>query len=208
MNRTMNRARAVLVAALVSSGCARAPTQTSAPEPVTLEQLHLAERYGEVVLLAASVIEGEGESRARVAEARFFRALAWLAQDPHANQARALLELRTLEFEYSDQIWGQLAAVHVAAATRIDALQATLLELVSEQRELQVRIDALTQRSTELAAELVARDGVVAKLERERSELLVLLEQTRAEAAATAVRLRELELELAALKQIDMQREP
>lgn len=206
----MNRFRLLLVAALALSGCARAsePTQAPAVEAATLEQLYLAKRYGELVLLATSVIESEGESRERVAEARFFRALAWMAQDPYGNQARALLELRTLEFEHADLIWGQLAALQVAAATRVDALQATLFELVGEQRELQARIEALEQRVTELDAQLTERDAEIVKLERELRSLTEQLEQARTDAATTAVRLRELEAELAALKQIDMQREP
>lgn len=198
----------VLLAASIMCGCARSPSPTVAPPEQTLQQLYMGERYGEVVLLATSIIDAEASAPERVAEARFFRALAWLANDPHGNQARALLELRTLEFEHADVIWGQVAAHYVATATRVDALQATLLELGVEQRELQGRIEVLEQSLADLQAELTERDEKLAALERERDDLNKQLEAARAEMAATAARLRELEDELAQLKQIDMQREP
>ncbi|HVH99765.1 MAG TPA: hypothetical protein VM869_13680 [Enhygromyxa sp.] len=205
----MRIAKLVLLLVLIATACVRPSTHTAAPATEqTLQQLYMAERYGEVVLLAASIIDGEPDERERTAEAHFFRALAWLAQGSHENQARALLELRTLEFEYDDVIWGRVAAHYVATATRVDALQATLLELGVEQRELQGRIEVLEQSLIDVQAELVVRDEKLAALERERDELTEQLEAARVEAAATAARLRELEDELAALKQIDMQREP
>lgn len=203
--------RAVLILLVMSfmTACAHEPEPTEAPVvEAGLQQLYLAERYGEVVLMAQGIIEAEPEQRERVAEARFFRALAWMAQDPRGNQARALLELRKLEFEFSDVVWGRFAALYVATATRVDALQATLLEVSFEQRELQARIEVLEQSLVELHAELGKRDTEVDGLERERNELTEQLEEVRAEAAAAVARQRELEDELAALKQIDMQREP
>jgi hypothetical protein len=199
----------VLIGALTLPACARAPERTAAPvAEATLQQLYLAERYGELVLEAASVIKAQPDDRERVAEARFFRALAWMAQDPHANQARALHEFRTLEFEFGDVIWGDVAALYVATATRVDALQATLLELGFEQRELQARIEVLERSLADVHTELAERDTKIEALQRERSELAEQLEAARAEAKKTVARLRELEDELAALKQIDMQRDP
>lgn len=193
---------------LATSACAAGSRPSTAPVvETTLQQLYMAERYGEVVLAASSIIDAHAD-RERTAEARFFRALAWLAQNPHANEARALLEFRTLEFEYDDLLWGRIAALYVAAATRVDALQATLLELGFEQRELHGRIEALEQQLADLHAELVVRDEQIKALERERNELIEQLEEARKQTAATLARLRELEDELAALKQIDMQREP
>jgi septal ring factor EnvC (AmiA/AmiB activator) len=205
----MRLAKLVVTTALVIAACARMPEPTVVPVPEpTLQQLYLAERYGEVVLMAAAIVQAEPEQRERVAEARFFRALAWLARDPHRNQARALLELRKLEFEFSDVIWGPVAALYVATATRVDALQATLLELGFEQRKLQAHIEVLEQSLVELHAELDKRDTEIDGLERERKQLTEQLEAARAEAATTGARLRELEDELAKLKQIDMQLEP
>jgi septal ring factor EnvC (AmiA/AmiB activator) len=202
--------RILLAAALALAGCVGGKTATATPEAEapSLAELFAAERYGEVQLLAASVIQAPNEGREDVAEARFFRALAWLARDPLGNQERALLELRTVEFEYTDLVWGRLAAHYVGEAARVDALQATLLELAVEQRDLQMRIDELERNLEELHAELATRDAEITKLARERGELLEQLEQARELAATTAVRLRELEDELAALKQIDMQLEP
>jgi chromosome segregation ATPase len=200
----------ILVVALLMPACAREPEATVTPvaEAATLEQLYLQERYGELVRLATHVIEDEDTSRAREAEARFFRALAWLAEDPQDPHDRALLELRTLEFEFPELIWGRIAALHVASATRLQALQATLLSLAAEQSELQVRIDVLEQSLIDVQSQLDERELQLAELGRERSELLEQLEQARAEMDATAARLRELENELEALKLIDMQREP
>lgn len=202
--------RLYLALALALTACA--PTQASTRAPVavapTLEQLYMDRRYGEVVLLAASVIEAEAEDRERVAEARFFRALAWLAHDPPGKQARALLDLRKLEFEHGDLLWGRLAGLHVAALTRVDVLQTTLLELAIEQRDLQARVEVLEQALAELHAERIEREAEHATLARERNELLEQLDETRKQATTLAARLRELEDELAALKQIDMQREP
>lgn len=200
----------VLAAALMLSGCAgeRAPTQAPVVEAPTLEELYVARRYGELVLLAASILEAEHHNPERIAEARFFRALAWLAQDPRGKQAHALHELRKLEFEHPDLLWGRLAALHVAAVTRIEALQATLLELAVERRALQERIDALEQNLADLQVERSKKEAQHAALARERNELVEQLDEARKQATATAARLRELEDELAALKQIDMQREP
>ncbi|HLT37282.1 MAG TPA: hypothetical protein VK034_13405 [Enhygromyxa sp.] len=199
---------ALMLMLLLACGRAGAPTHAPVVEPPTLEQLYVDKRYGELVLQAASLIEAEGGDRQQLAEARFFRALAWLAQDSHGKQSRALLELRKLEFEYPDLLWGRLAALQVAAATRAEVMQATLLELAIEHRDLQARIDELEQSLVELHAELGKRDGEIARLGRERSELTEQLAEAREQVAALTQRVQELEDELAALKQIDMQREP
>lgn len=202
--------RLVLAAVLALAGCAAGPRPSQAPavEAPTLEQLYLDERFGEVVVAAEGIIEADDEPRERVAEARFYRALAWQARDPYGNRDRALLELRNVEFEYSDLIWGRLAGHHVADAARVDALQVTLLELAVEQRDCLARIDELEQHLADAQSELAARESKLADVERERDELREQLDSARTRAAETAVRLRELEAELAALKQIDMQREP
>lgn len=196
--------------ALTLGACQASPRASARPvvEAPTLEQLYLAGRVGEVVLLAHSVIDAPNQPRERVAEARFFRALAWLARNPHSNRDRVLFEFRALEFEYADLIWGRLAGHYVADAARIDALQATLLELAVEQRDLLVRIDELEHSLAAVLAKLAERESEVVELERERGDLREQLGSARARAEALAVRLRELEGELAALKQIDMQREP
>jgi hypothetical protein len=204
----MRIAALLLIGSLALSACAHTSERSTTHTEETLQQLYLAERYGELVLRAGSIIHASPDDRERVAEARFFRALAWMAQDPHANQARALLEFRTLEFEYDDVIWGDVAALYVATATRVDALQATLLELGFEQRALQARIEVLEQSLADVHAELAERDARLEDLQRERNELLEQLDSARAEAKKTVARLRELEGELAALKQIDMQRDP
>lgn len=204
----MRSAALLLIGTLALSACAHTLEPSTTPTEETLQQLYLAERYGELVLRVASIINETPDDRERVAEARFFRALAWMAQDPHANQARALLEFRTLEFEYDDVIWGDVAALYVATATRVDALQATLLELSFEQRALQERIEVLEQSLADVHGQLAERDAKIDGLQRERNELLEQLDIARAEAKKTAARLRELEGELAALKQIDMQRQP
>jgi hypothetical protein len=195
---------------LVVLGCAHPPAPAVAPtaEAATLDRLYLEQRYGELALLAAGVMADEAATRERIAEARFFRALAWLAEDPQGNQDRALLELRRLEFEFSDVIWGRLAALHVASATRVQALRATLLELAAEQSAMQVRVEALEQSLADLQGELTERELEIAEFQRARNELLEQLDQERSEMAATSARLRELENELEALKQIDMQRDP
>ncbi|MFO7566374.1 MAG: hypothetical protein R6X02_27270 [Enhygromyxa sp.] len=210
----MSKGCLLVALALGLSACAPAPQRSQAPEveALTLEQLYLAERYGELVLLAASILEAEAGAEAeepeRAAEARFFRALAWLVQDPPGKHARALLELRQLEFEHPDLLWGRLAGLYVAAMTRVEVLQATLVELAIEQRDLQTRLEALEQSLAELLAERSKREADLAALNRERNQLVEQLEEARKQAVEAAARLRELEDELAALKQIDMQREP
>lgn len=206
-----SRSWLALAAALALTGCARAPRPAAAPvvvEAPTLEQLYLSKRYGELVLQATAILDAGAGDRERVAEARFYRAIAWLAQDPHGKQARALHDLRKLEFESSDLLWGRIAALYVAAVTRADVLQTTLLELAIEQRDLQTRVEALEHGLAELHAELAERDADLAGLTRERNELVEQLDEAREQAATLVERIRELEAELAALKQIDMQREP
>ncbi len=200
----------LLVFGLVSIACVSSPRSARAPvdEPPTLEQLYVDQRYGELVLAAANVIDAEGVVREAVAEARLFRALAWSAVDPHRNQPRVLAELRVLELEYPDLVWGRMAAHLVEQLTRADALQATLLELVLERRELRARIETLEQRLAEVQSELDQADSERVAVGRERAELVEQLELARTQVASTAARVRELEDELAALKQIDMQREP
>jgi hypothetical protein len=207
----MRAATLLLSVALGLGACSSPQAQTQAPadDPPTLAQLFVAERYDELELLAAGVIDDpEQDDRERVAEARFFRALAWLAQDPPGKQPRALFELRKLELEDADLLWGHLAGLHVTALTRVEVLQLTLLELAIEQGHLQVRIDALEGELADRIAERSKREADLAALTRERNDLLEKIDEARKQATVTAARLRELEDELAALKQIDMQREP
>ncbi len=202
----MSRAWILVVAAALA--CAR-PGPSEAPEPApTLEQLFVAERHAELVRAAEAALADEDLPRERVAEARFYRAIAWLAGAPGNARARGLAELRALEFEYPDLIWGRLAELEVAAAGRVEALQATLVELALAQHEAHAELEALARRLAEREAALARTKAEADKLERERADLRAQLEQARARLVEQSAALAELEAELAALKQIDMQREP
>lgn len=205
-------ARFVLMSILLLGlgACTPAPAPTIDPvaaEP-TLEQLYAERRHGEVVLLATEIVESDPEDREAVAHARFFRAMSWVAQDRRVEQARGLLELRALEFEYADFVWGQIAAAYVSKILRADLLQEALLELTLELRDVEQHIRALEQSLAETQATLAQRDTKLTTVERERDQLRVKLDEALAQAELTAGRILELEEELAALKQVDMQREP
>lgn len=178
-----------------------------AAEP-SLEQLYTAGRHGEVVLLAAELIDADPEDRQAVARARFFRAMSWLAQDRQLERARGLLELRTLEAEYADSVWGRIAGAYAGRILRTDLLQEAVLELTLDLRDLEQHIRTLEQSLTEAQTKLEERDTKLAAVERERDQLRVKLDQAAAQAKLTASRITELEEELNALKQVDMQREP
>jgi flagellar motility protein MotE (MotC chaperone) len=173
-----------------------------------LEQLYAAERHGEVVLRATEILQDDPDDRELVAHARFFRAMSWLEQDRRMPQARALLELRELELEFGDCVWGQIAGAYVDTLLRMYQLQEALLELTLELREHEQQIRTLEQRLAEALTTLAGRDAKLTAVEHERDQLREQLDQAKAKATLNANRILELEAELAALKQVDMQREP
>ncbi|KIG14621.1 hypothetical protein DB30_06500 [Enhygromyxa salina] len=194
--------------ALVACKAPLQPATAPASDEPTLEQLYTAGRHGEVVLLATSIIDGHPERREAVAHARFFRALSWLAQGPRIERARGELELRTLELDHADSVWGKIAAAHASKILRADALQEALLELTLELRELERQTSDLEHALAEAEASVEQRDAKLATLEREREQLRAQLDAAQAAAKLAAGRILALEEELAALKQVDMQREP
>ncbi|PRQ05601.1 hypothetical protein [Enhygromyxa salina] len=199
-----------LVLILVAGACHPPPTPVLAPaaaEP-TLEQLYTEGRHGEVVLLATAIIDEHPGRRETVAHARFFRAMSWLAQDRRIERARGELELRALELDYADCVWGQIAGAYASKLFRVDALQSALLELTLELRELEGQISTLEHELAEVEANGEQRDAKLAAVERERDQLRAQLDAAQAGAKLAESRIVALEEELAALKQVDMQREP
>jgi len=201
--------RVALIVALGLAACTPSPEPVVAPTAAnpTLEQLYMAGRHGEIVAQAAAIIDASVDAEA-LAHARFFRAMAWLAQDNRAAQAQAFLELRELELEFSDYVWGRLAAAYVAKYVRAELLQEALLECTLELRGLEHELEVLAQSHAEAVATLGQREAKHSSLEHERDQLKNQLDEVQAKASAAAQRIVILEEELAALKQIDMQRDP
>jgi hypothetical protein len=191
------------------SACEPPPEPSVAPlttEP-TLEQLYTAGRYAELVVLAAATISSTPDAEI-LAHARFFRAMAWLAQDERAAQARAFLELRELELQFSDYVWGRIAAAYAAKIVRGEILQEALLECTLDLRALEQEFSELEQRHAETVTALTQREAKQSSLEHEREQLRKQLEEAQVKINAAAARVFALEEELAALKQVDMQRDP
>jgi hypothetical protein len=201
----------VLVLALAACKPASAPPITPVAAAPSLDQLHhlyMTGRHGEAVLMATAIVQGNPDDREIVAHARLFRAMSWLEQDRRVEQARALLELRELELQYGDHVWGQLAAAYVDKILRADLLQEALLELTLELRELEQEIRGLELILAQTQAELATRDAKMSSVEQERDHLREQINAAKVKAKLDAGRILELEAELAALKQVDMQREP
>jgi hypothetical protein len=206
---------ALLLLTLALAGCHALPGAAVEPSPVeadaaapTLEQLYAARRYGEVVLTATGILEAGAEDPELVAHARFFRALARLAQGGHNGRARGLAELRELELEHPESAWARVAAAYVAHIARADALQGALVELTLELRELRKLVASLEQQLAETEAEAARKSADLASMQNERSQLRERLGEVEAQATSAARRIVALEEELAGLKRIDMQRDP
>jgi chemotaxis protein MotB len=183
------------------------PNEAEAAAP-TLEQLYAAHRYGEVVLMATGIVEAGTDDPELVAHARFFRALARLAQGGRGVQARGIAELHELELELPDSAWGRVAAAYMAHISRADALQEALVEFTLELHELRGLVASLEQQLAEAEAETARKSADLASVQSERSQLRERLAEVEAQAASAARRVAALEEELAGLKRIDMQRDP
>lgn len=218
MSAPARRTRLMLGAALVLAACPAKPepidpgtfsssSRTTPSTPAALELLFAAGRYGEVVAYSTQAL-AKVESTGHAAHLRLLRALARLSQHARSDQERGLTELRELELEFPDLVWGRMAALYVAQLTRADVLHESMLQAGVELRQLQDRIRVLEAEIADARSGEAHRQAKLSAIEGDREQLRKQLDEVQIRATAQVRRIAELEEELAALKRIDMQREP
>lgn len=143
-----------------------------------------------------------------VARLRLFRALARLDCRSTRSTRDAFIELRSVERDYPDRMWGRIARVFIDEVVREQALQQSLARSEAEAAQLTDRITTLERELLVSQTDVSEQKLALVSLRSERRKLQASLEQLTEQADAQRVRLKELEAELAGLKSIDMAREP
>jgi chromosome segregation ATPase len=205
--------RWMVVATLVSA-CSRspaaAPAVVSAPAEPELwagDALFAEGRCGEAVAAYSAALE-ETTTRDATARLRLFRALARLECASTQSTEQAFGELRALERDYPTLVWGRLARLFIDELVREQALQQTLSRAEAELARLDEQIERLEQDVRTARADATDHKALLATLRSERRTLQDAYEQATEKATAAQRRVEQLEAELAALKRIDMAREP
>lgn len=188
------------------AGCAPPPQPPSAPAPPppTADDLLAAGDYGRA---RAAYLREErtGQTPSDVARARFFRALARLAQ---RDAALAQEELRSLAALEPPDMWTRLARVLSDELARTTVLREELRDAGAELHLLRLRIQILEEALEESQQEVTQRQEEIDTLREDRLRLQAALRDAEERAADNARQVRELEEALDALKRIDMQRDP
>lgn len=208
------RTHLALLVGLVASpwGCARRTDTTpvppiEAPTEPDPDRLFAEGRFEAAVAAYTDALATELDPSERT-RLRLFRALALRARgDRHGNRL-ALEALREIEHQQERTIWGRIARLFVDEMAREEALRDTVLQAAARLRDVQAEVEALEAQLAERDELLEEQRSNLANLKEERSRLAGQLSEAEAQAEKQAARLQELERELAALKQIDMQRQP
>lgn len=194
-----------LVVALVC-GCASAPSTPTASSPrstkPTADDLFVHGRYAD----AATAYERELELGERVVELQIFKLFALLASE--APSWTLVDELRTLERTYPRSRWGHVAGVLASEIDRGTVLRQAVMAAGADLRAAEQRVEDLTQKIATLTTLTAEQQAAIASLRDERTRLQQQARELEEHATDRDAKLRELEAELAALKQVDMQRPP
>lgn len=143
-----------------------------------------------------------------VAKTRFFRAVARIAIGNLAAKELARRELWQLEHEYASSVWGMLARLYLGEVSRGRVLRQTILHAGAELHHAQERIAELEGDLAQLGEQNAELQQTLTAMKEERARLQWQVKEAQEKSAAQEARVRELEEELAALKRIDMQRQP
>lgn len=200
--------RSLLYLAILAYGCAAKAPPPSAPEvpheapPPTGDELFAAGRNAD----AAAAYEHELERGERVVELQVLAVAARLADE--APAWTQLDKLRVLERTYPRSAWGHLAGVLANEIDRATVLRQAVMAAGADLRAAEQRVDQLAQKITTLTAQVADQQAALTALRDERTKLQLQVRDADDRATAHEARIHELEAELAALKQIDLQRAP
>jgi chromosome segregation ATPase len=180
---------------------AAAPSVAAAPRS-SGDALFVAGRYAEAIKAYRLELQ-RGE---RVVEIETLVAIARLAnQTPAAEVAD---ELHRLERTYPRSRWGKIAGALAGEIDRGTVLRQAVMAAGVDLRGTQDKLDQLTQKLTEATAQQADQQAAIAALRDERGKLQHQVKDLEDRATAQETHIKELEAELAALKQVDMQRSP
>jgi chromosome segregation ATPase len=197
---------ALALALALGCACTPAPSIPAASSPrrtkPTADELFVQGRYADAV----REYERELERGERVAELQLFKLFAKLASDVPGWQL--VDELRTLEQTYPRSRWGHLAGVLASEIDRGTVLRQAVMAAGADLRAAEERVAELTQKVTALTTQTAEQQTTISTLREERGRLQQQVRELEEAATSRDARIRELEAELAALKQVDMQRSP
>lgn len=189
-------------------GCAsRADVEAPAPPGTEGDRMLAAghDRAAADAYLAAQVELEDPETRARLA---VMQAIALLGTgDPGAERSALRILVRT-EMDHRPSVWGRVAGIIAADLSRETALRETLVRLSADLADARsklaratVELDARNQRGEADVASIAALETQGRRLEK-RVEVL------EAELVLRERELEDLRAELAALKRVDLSRDP
>lgn len=192
---------------LVVCACAATSPRTAAPPTASAprssgDELFIAGRYAESIK-AYRVELQRGE---RVVEIETLVAIARLADQ--APAAEVADELHRLERTYPHSRWGKIAGTLANEIDRGTVLRQAIMAAGVDLRGAQDKLDQLTQKLTVATTQQADQQAAIAALRDERGKLQHQVKDLEDRATSQETHIKELEAELAALKQVDMQRSP
>lgn len=198
-------------AMVFSLACGRARPDSAPPttptRPTSAESLLMSGAFTSAI--AAYDRELENESAPEViAKAQFLRAVARLAVGNPQAKELAKQELWRLEHEHATTLWGVLARLYLGEVTRGRVLRQTILHAGVELHRARERIGELEDELARAGDKHAELERTLTALKEERARLQWQLKEAQDKNAAQETRVRTLEESLAALKRIDMERQP
>lgn len=199
----------LVIIAMALASCASSPPSpppTSLPQDrqQTADELFARGRYA----AAVDAYRNEVKRGERVAEMRTMVLVAQLAQGASDQPGASVDELRGVESEFPSSRWGRIAGVIASEIARGTVLRRELMAAGADLRAANASITELEARVAALSAQATDQQALVASLKDERTRLQAQLKDADERSTAKDTRIHELETELLALKQIDMERSP
>lgn len=197
----------IVIIALALASCASSPPAPAQALPqadrqLTADELFSHGRYG----AAVAAYRNEVKRGERVAEMRTMVLVAQLAQlTPGASLVD---EFRAVEHEFPSSRWGRIAGVIASEIDRGTVLRQAVMAAGADLRAANASITEHETRVAALSAQVADQQALVASMKDERTRLQAQLKDADERTTAKDTRIRELEAELLALKQIDMERSP
>lgn len=198
----------VVIMAVVLASCGSSPPpapQTSLPRAdrqLSADELFSRGRYA----AAVEAYRNEVKRGERVAELRTMVLVAQLAQRPPGSSLVG--DLRSVEREFPSSRWGRIAGIIASEIDRGTVLRQAVMAAGADLRAANASVSELEARVAALTAQASDQQALVASLKEERARLQAQLKDADERATGREARIHELEAELLALKQIDMERSP
>jgi chromosome segregation ATPase len=195
----------IMAVALASCASSPPPPQASLPRAdreLTADELFARGRYA----AAVDAYRNEVKRGERVAEMRAMALVAQLAQ--RAPGSSLVADLRSVEREFPSSRWGRIAGIIASEIDRGTVLRQAVMAAGADLRAANASVTELEARVAALTAQASDQQALVASLKEERTRLQAQIKDADERATAKDTRIHELEAELLALKQIDMERSP